>query len=118
MSDCCVASTGWVLPAVNGRCAVDEVAPYLPAVAAAGRWESRGREGSAWGRFLFVCFTVTDLYILVVDQVCPSLFSLGKQDSRFLSCIVQSLSGSSCAWFGVGLPPGSVCTGQGTGVLT
>lgn len=99
-----MTSTGRVLPAGNGRCAVEEVAPYLPAVAAPDSWESRGHKGLAYGHFHFACFTVTDFYILVVDRVCPSVFYLGKQSSRFLSCIVQSLSGSSCAWFGVGLP--------------
>ncbi|KAJ8794429.1 hypothetical protein J1605_003196 [Eschrichtius robustus] len=33
--------------AVNGRCTVEEVAPYLPAVAAADSWESCGHKGLA-----------------------------------------------------------------------
>lgn len=78
--------------------------------------------GPVW--FLFG-FTMAGFYILVVEQVCSSLFCLGKLNS-FLEaccCIVQAcqMSDSTGIWVDVALPApptaGSVFTGWLTDVL-
>lgn len=95
-------SCEWEMRSRRGGC------PTFLLWLAPNSWESQGHRGLAQCRFHFVCFTVTDCFVLVVDQVCPSLFYLGKQNSRFFPetcrCAVQSSSASTCLGLMLGQP--------------